>query len=82
MVAVVEVPADDRVLRRGLVAGGEGYLADQAREGGQNGPLRHLGDRDDPCVSLFPAYADGRDDDCGGTDEEQLGDPDQVLWAA
>ena len=78
MVAVVEVSADDCALCRGLVAGGEGYLADEVREGGQDRSLCYFGDSDDAFVSLFSAYPDGRDDDCAGSEEEQFGDPDEV----
>ena len=82
VVAVVEVPADGRVLRRGLVAGREGHLTDQTRKRRQDGPLRHLGDLDDPCVSLHLTRPHDRDDDRDNTDEEHVDDPDQVLRGA
>ena len=82
VVAVEQVTPDDRILRRGLVAGADRHLAYQCRESGQDGPLRHLGDRSDACVPLLPAYSDHRDDDRGGADEDHVDDADELLGGA
>jgi hypothetical protein len=79
---VVEVPADERVLRRGHVPGADRDRPDARRYERQHGALGHIGDARDPEELPLAPGPDGGEDDSRGGNQGHVADADPRLSGA